>query len=68
MNKRVVFWGGVILITLILSGCVGYGGYGYYDHPYGYGSFNYRYGDDDYPYRNHDRHHHDWDDHHTPWR
>ncbi len=68
MNRRVVFWGVLILIALILSSCVGYGSYGYHDYPYGTGSFHYRYDYDDYPYRYHDRHYHDWDNHPSPWR
>ena len=68
MNKKIAFWGAVVLITLTLSGCVGYGGYGYQRHPYGYGSFGYRYDDNDYSYRHHDRHHDDRDNRRSPWR
>ena len=68
MNKRIIFWGVVVLIALTLSGCVGYGGYGYHGNPYGYGGFNYRYDHGDYPYRHHDRYHRDWDNRHSPWR
>jgi len=44
MDKRkFIFWGAVLLIGLMLTGCAGYyGGYGQYDYPYndyGYGYY-----------------------------
>jgi hypothetical protein len=68
-KKKTVFWGIVLLIGLMLTGCAGYyGGYGYYDFPYtdyGYGYYdypynNYGYGFYAYPYY----HGHDWGEHH----
>jgi len=49
MNKnRIIFWGIVLLIGLMLTGCAGYySGYGYYESPY----YDYDYGY--YPYLHH---------------
>ena len=46
-KKRIFFWGIVLLIGLMLTSCAGYyGGYGYNDYPYN----NYDYGYYGYPY------------------
>jgi hypothetical protein len=46
-KKKIVFWGIVLLIGFMLTGCAGYyGGYGYNDYPYN----NYDYGYYGYPY------------------
>ncbi|HYA12725.1 MAG TPA: hypothetical protein VEF33_00130 [Syntrophales bacterium] len=50
MNKKLVFLGILVLVSLALSGCA-VGGYGYpssYGYPYSYGYYNYAYG---YPSR-----------------
>jgi hypothetical protein len=64
MNIKLAFLAILLLIGLTLSGCVGWGGYGY-NPGYGYGHYGYPYGHSyynyGYPYRHHQR---DWDDHH----
>ena len=64
MNKnRIIFWGIVLLIGLLLTGCAGYyGGYGYPDYPYydyGYGYYGYPY----YYHYGHERGQHHWSGH-----
>ena len=57
-KKKMIFWGIVLLIGLMLSGCAGYyGGYGYYDYPY----YDYGYGYYGYPYNYYN---HEWGEHH----
>ena len=64
MNKnKIILWGIVLLIGLLLTGCVGYyGGYGYSDYPYydyGYGYYGYPY----YYHYGHERGQHHWSGH-----
>lgn len=66
-KKKIGFWGIVLLVGLMLTGCAGYyGGYGYHDFPnkhYGYYDYpynNYGYGFYGYPYY----HGHEWWEHH----
>ena len=63
-KKKIISWGIVLLIGLMLTGCAGYyGGYGYYDYPY-YGYYDYGYpfyGYYGYPYYGH---HYEWGEHH----
>ena len=62
-KKKIIFWGIVLLIGLLLTGCAGYyGGYGYYDYPYydyGYGYYGYPY----YYHYGHERGEHHWSGH-----
>ena len=55
-KKKMILWGIVLLVGLILTGCVGhYGGYGYDESPYyygGYGHGEYPYYDNPYPSHN----------------
>ncbi|MBM4324800.1 MAG: hypothetical protein FJ115_14670 [Deltaproteobacteria bacterium] len=63
MNSKLILLGSLVLVGLILSGCVWYGGYGY---DFGY-SHGYRY---DYDDHRHDGHYrpHQWRDHDRGWR
>jgi hypothetical protein len=57
-KKKMIFWGIVFLIGLMLVGCAGYySGYGYYDYPY----YDYGYGYYGYPYHYYG---HEWGEHH----
>jgi hypothetical protein len=49
MNKRPIFFMILLLISLMFSGCVWYGGHGHDYDRHGYG------------YHDHDRDHHDFD-------
>lgn len=64
MNMKLAFLEGLLLISLILSGCVAFGGYGY-DHGYNDGYYSYpnrhHYYHDGYSPRHH---HYGWDRHH----
>ena len=52
-KKRIVFWGMIMLIGLVLTGCAGYySGYGYYGNPY-YNDYDYGY----YAYPYYHEHH-----------
>jgi len=63
MNKKLVFLGFLLLLSVTLSGCIAVGGYG---HGYGYYSYPYSYDHGYYGYS--DRHQHrDWDDHYRRW-
>jgi len=51
-KRRFIFWGVVLLIGLMLTGCAGYyGAYGHYDYPYN----DYGYGYNGSPYYHENR-------------
>lgn len=65
MNRKLAFLTILLLIGLMLSGCVAFGGYGYYrDNDYGYGyhgdPYDHHYYNHGYSYQNH---HRDWGNH-----
>jgi hypothetical protein len=53
-KKKIILWGMILLIGLMLTGCATYDA-GYYDYPYYY--YDYNYG---YPYYGH---HHEFGEH-----
>ena len=63
MNKKLMFLGSLVLVGLMLSGCVWYGGYGY-DRGYSHG---YRYDYNDHRHDGYPGPHH-WGDHDRGWR
>ena len=65
MNRKIALLGILLGIIMVLTGCVYYGGHGYYGAPYGYGYVSYRPAPH-YPYGYHQRHGHgrDWGRYH----